>query len=105
MKTKIGLITKHVAGYHLEISQEIQEGSRNQHQYGNTPIRDIQEADNTFLKREATDEEPHQTINQLNPLKAPGPDGLHAFFYQTFWHILGKNIIRMLDPHLSTDIH
>lgn len=28
------------------------------------------------------DEETHQTINQINQLKAPKPDGIHAIFYK-----------------------
>ena len=32
-----------------------------------------------------TDEEIISAVNQLGPLKTPGPDGIPAAFYQKFW--------------------
>lgn len=39
-----------------------------------------------------TNEEIRQVIDQMHPLKAPGPDGLPALFFQKFWHIVGRDI-------------
>lgn len=50
--------------------------------------RDITDLDNERLIVEATDEEIYQAVTQTNPLKAPGPDGMHAIFYQKYWHIV-----------------
>lgn len=47
-----------------------------------TLSNDILEEDNELLIGEATDEEIHQPINQINSLKAPEPDGIHAVCYQ-----------------------
>ena len=30
----------------------------------------------------------------MGPTKAPGPDGMPAFFFQRYWHIIGDDIIK-----------
>ncbi|KAL9666121.1 hypothetical protein QQ045_000444 [Rhodiola kirilowii] len=32
-------------------------------------------------------------IFQMSPMKAPGPDGFHALFYQKFWHTIKDTVI------------
>lgn len=45
------------------------------------PLRsDISDAENNWLTREITLEEVWQAVKRVDPLKAPGPDGMHAFF-------------------------
>ena len=41
-------------------------------------------------------EEIFQTLRELPPLKAPGPDGYHAIFFQTHWPSLGPSIIQVI---------
>ena len=41
-------------------------------------------------------EEIFQTLRGLPPLKAPGPDGYHALFFQTNWANLGPNIVQVI---------
>lgn len=38
--------------------------------------------DNLLLMQQVTDEEIYEAIKSIGGLKALGPDGLHAFFYQ-----------------------
>jgi ribonuclease HI len=39
-----------------------------------------------------TAEEIYAALNQMQPLKAPGPDGLHAQFFQQNWAVIGADI-------------
>ncbi|XP_074289571.1 uncharacterized protein LOC141614725 [Silene latifolia] len=41
-------------------------------------------------------EEVFGALQQMNPLKAPGPDGMNALFYQTYWHIVGPSVTRLV---------
>ncbi|XP_074300279.1 uncharacterized protein LOC141631518 [Silene latifolia] len=44
------------------------------------------------LLKPFTKEEVTNALNQMKPCKAPGPDGLNANFFQTFWHIIGNDV-------------
>ena len=39
------------------------------------------------------DEEIKATLWSLKPFKAPGPDGLHAGFFQRFWLVVGSSVM------------
>ncbi|PNY08539.1 ribonuclease H [Trifolium pratense] len=46
------------------------------------------------LNNDFTEEEVFQAIKDMKSLAAPGPDGLPARFYHTYWDIVGKDITR-----------
>lgn len=50
------------------------------------------------------------TIKSFQPLKAPGPDGLHPLFYQKYWDIVGNSTIQLcknafINGHIPEEIN
>ncbi|XP_074315430.1 uncharacterized protein LOC141651628 [Silene latifolia] len=49
---------------------------------------------NEIFSAEYRGEEVLEALTQMHPLKAPGPDGMNALFYQSYWHIVGPSVTR-----------
>ncbi|XP_031124326.1 uncharacterized protein LOC116027040 [Ipomoea triloba] len=47
-------------------------------------------------------EETRVALFDMSPLKAPGPDGFHAKFYQSAWQIVGRSIFKQLENFMSS---
>ena len=47
---------------------------------------------NNMLLEEFTQEEVKKALFQMNPTKAPGPDGMNPLFFQKYWHIVGTDV-------------
>ncbi|KAH1097801.1 hypothetical protein J1N35_014722 [Gossypium stocksii] len=48
--------------------------------------------DVVFLNKDVTNEEITMALFDMAPLKAPGSDGFHAFFFQNQWDVVGNVI-------------
>ncbi|KAK9740254.1 hypothetical protein RND81_03G022700 [Saponaria officinalis] len=51
---------------------------------------------NENLNHPLCDEEIKRALFAMHPHKAPGPDGLHAVFYQKHWDVMGRDIFGFL---------
>ena len=52
----------------------------------------LEEEDRVRMDGDVTEEEVHVGLWSLKPFKAPGPDGLHAGFYQHFWMVVKNSV-------------
>ena len=53
------------------------------------------------LNREFSKAEVKETFFQMNPGKAPSPDGFTALFYQRYWHIVGREVTKVVLEFLN----
>ncbi len=56
----------------------------------------VTEAMNSTLLAEFTAEDVQQALKQMYPTKAPGPNGMSAIFYQSYWEIVGPEVIQAI---------
>lgn len=56
----------------------------------------ITDAQNVKFLKPIEEEEVKRALFQMNPDKAPGPDGMTPAFFQNYWKIVGKDIVDMV---------
>ena len=61
----------------------------------------VTQAMNEELLKEVHPDEVKQAFFQMFPLKALGPDGMNALFFQKFWHIVGTDVTKAVLSALS----
>lgn len=57
---------------------------------------------NQLLSSDYTAEEIKTALLQMGALKAPGPDGYPALFYQKFWEVVGGDVVDLVMNFLHT---
>lgn len=63
------------------------------HYFQYSPHHTLATNDNIILMASLYNAEIFKAINSFKALKAPGPDGLHPYFYQKFWRNIPSSII------------
>lgn len=63
--------------------------------------RKITDSMNVQLTKPIEDQEIKAALFSMNPHKAPGPDGMSPFFFQTFWSVLGNDLCAAVRGFLS----
>lgn len=58
---------------------------------------------NAMLTAIPSDSEIKLAVMSINGGKAPGPDGFSAKFYHSYWHIIGKDVIREVRQFFVSD--
>lgn len=62
----------------------------------------VSSRDNETLLAEITLEEVKEAAFSMHPDKVPGPDGLNPGFYQTFWSIVGNDVVVFCQKFMQT---
>ena len=57
----------------------------------------VTEAMNEALLKPILDMEVYEAAKELGALKAPGSDGFPDIFFQKFWHVVGTDIIKVVN--------
>ncbi|XP_050217683.1 uncharacterized protein LOC126668536 [Mercurialis annua] len=45
-----------------------------------------------------------QALKQMGPSKAPGPDGMSVMFYNSYWHVVGNDVISYVHKFLRDGV-
>lgn len=59
---------------------------------------------NEELLQPITEEEVKRALFQMNPDKAPRPDGMTPGFYQQYWKIVGQDILKLVRNFFSSGV-
>ncbi|KAK2658719.1 hypothetical protein Ddye_005252 [Dipteronia dyeriana] len=57
-----------------------------------------------YMSREVTNDEIHKACFSLHPNKAPGPDGFNAHFFKKTWHIVGDDVINVIQEFFHSGL-
>lgn len=64
----------------------------------------ISDEQNDVLVQKFSKEEIWGVLKSMHPIKAPGPDGLQAIFYQKFWDIVGEDTCKICLQYLNGEL-
>ncbi|XP_056847372.1 uncharacterized protein LOC130498048 [Raphanus sativus] len=62
----------------------------------------VSQSDNRLLLEEPSEQEIKKAVFDINPNKAPGPDGMTSKLFQRFWREMGQDIIKLVKDFFAT---
>ncbi|XP_059631052.1 uncharacterized protein LOC132273949 [Cornus florida] len=69
-----------------------------------TPVKKLKVEEVEAFDKMVSAEEIKGVIMSFNPDKSPGPDGFLAQFFQTFWSVVGTDVIAVVQSFFSTSV-
>lgn len=94
-------ILAHIKQYYHSLSKSAHQHSKN-YIPSLGPIH-LSYQDKERLGLAPLDAEISKVVHSFKPLRAPGSDGLHPFFYQKYWHIVGPSVICLCKKAFSDE--
>lgn len=68
------------------------DGNTNAQHFDSYLLSKVNDEINELLLRNFTKLDIENAFSHMHTTKAPWPDGMHAFFYQEFWNIVGDGV-------------
>ena len=65
-------------------------------------MQQVSDIDNENLIAPITHKEVKDAVFSMHPDKSPGPDGFNPAFFQSFWNVVGMDVIKFCQYFLST---
>ncbi|KAL8093405.1 hypothetical protein AgCh_035325 [Apium graveolens] len=66
-------------------------------------VNGVIEEQNCELQKPITHEEVKKALFEIYPEKSPGPDGLNPGFYQSYWEIVGSDMVEFCQKYFTTE--
>ncbi|XP_019189720.1 PREDICTED: uncharacterized protein LOC109184127 [Ipomoea nil] len=94
------LLGRHVQDFYAHLFRAEGEGDMMAAIRGRFPR--LEQRDWRIFNRSVTKEEFRKAVFDMSPWKAPGPDGLHAAFYQHAWDVVGDSKFELVRDAFTT---
>lgn len=65
-------------------------------------VQQVSSTDNETLIAPITPKELKDAVFSMHPDKSPGPDGFNPTFFQAFWNVVGRDVIKFCQEFLTT---
>lgn len=92
-------VQREIEGYFLELFTAT---TRNGQLSNREVVNQVNTEDNVNLMLNITEEEVYHAVFSIQPEKSPGLDGFNPVFYQAFWFVIKKDVIKFCQMFMDT---